>query len=256
MGSFLDSKGKNIEGMARYWIDTIRNGRDDFRNYVSNPALYGQFDTLDSNLLILDVGCGEGYVSRELTRRGHRMVGIDESPYMIKAAAEASVGGEEYMLGDAYHFPIADGLFDAVVSNFLLVELEYPDRFVGEVARVLKPHGRLLAQTIHPSLFISKTGEADGMVVEDYHVSQAHTLPIINVNPNEAVHEESPSTVKLYHHSLETYVTALINNGFYIRAIKEPRPTELTPLDHEVRKLLKDPRIILIDAEKINNTEV
>ena len=256
MGSFLDSGGKDIGGMTKYWIDLIRNDLDAGRKYVSNPSLYIKFDTLDANLMILDAGCGEGYLTRELTRRGHRVIGADESLYLIKAAKEASVGPEEYILADANHLPIADGLVDVVLSNFLMVELEYPHQFVAEASRALKLHGRLIIQTIHPSLFISKTGQAEGKVVEDYHVSQAHALPIVNFDPNAAGRHNTPQPVVWYHHSLETYVTMLVNNSFYIRDIKEPRPTELTPLDHEVRKLLKDPRIILIDAEKINNTGV
>lgn len=256
MGSFIDSEGKNIESMGEYWINSIRNDLDAVRKYVSNPALYNEFDTLDASLVILDAGCGEGYLTRELTNRGHHVIGIDESSYLIKAAKEASVGPEEYILADVNNLPVADGLIDAVISNFLMIELENPHQFIAEASRVLNQHGRLIIQTIHPSLFISKTGQAEGKIVEDYHVSQAQALPIINFDPNSADQHETPEPIVWYHHSLETYVTPLVDNGFYIRGIKEPSPIGLTPRDHEVRKLLKDPRIILIDAEKMNNTGV
>jgi len=89
-------------------------------------------------------------------------------------------------------------------------------------------------------------------------VLPANEISKYTIFPIPDLHDDKKwvEPVVWYHHSLETYITALVDNGFYIEGIKEPTPIELTPLDHEVRKLFKDPRIILIAAEKINNTGV
>src|SRR5689334_6371757 len=58
----------------------------------------------------LDLACGEGRVSRDLARRGHRVVGVDASPTLIRAAREAGPNAR-YSLGDAGALPFADRSF-------------------------------------------------------------------------------------------------------------------------------------------------
>ena len=231
--------------MANYWVNAIRNNKDLIRKYISNPALFDRLASLEGNLKILDSGCGEGYVSRELARRGHKVVGIDMSQYIIKAAKEATVGNEEYLRSNVANMPFRDESFDCVVSNFLLVELEKPEAFIKEVRRVLKSKGRFIFQTLHPSLFISKTGLSEGRTVPNYFQSTKIIEKI-----GRPYNLESPVEITTYHHPLSRYTRALTSNGFHIIYLDEPTPIESTPLNDPIRDKLKDPRAILIDAIK------
>jgi ubiquinone/menaquinone biosynthesis C-methylase UbiE len=65
----------------------------------------------------LEVGCGEGRVARDLTARGHRVVGLDASPTLLRHAAAADVGGW-YVHADASALPFEDAAFD--LANSLL----------------------------------------------------------------------------------------------------------------------------------------
>jgi len=233
------------ESMAQYWVDAIRNNKDLIRRYVSNPSLFRRLDVLGNNQKALDCGCGEGYVSRELVRRGHKVVGIDMSQYIIKAAKEATVDNEEYLRGDVINMPFRDGSFDCAVSNFLLVELEKPEDFIKEVKRILKPKGRFIFQTLHPSLFISKTGQSEGRTVSDYFNSTK-----IYEKLGRPYNFESPVEITTFHHPLSRYTRALANNGFHIIYLDEPTPIESTPLNDPIREKLKDPRAIIIDSIK------
>ncbi len=188
------------EEMARYWMDVIRNYKDTIRNYVTNPALFGRLSTLESGLEILDCGCGEGYVSRWLTQRGHKLVGLDESTFILKAAKEAAVGKDEYIRGEAYEMPFRDESFDCVVSNFLLPELDNPENFIKEVRRVLRTNGRFIFQTLHPSLFISKTGQSEGRTVPNYFESTKITEKL-----GRPYNLESPVEITTNHHPLSRY---------------------------------------------------
>jgi|SRR3989344_802629 len=233
------------ESMAQYWVDAIRNNKDLIRKYVTNPALFDRLASLDGNLRVLDSGCGEGYVSRELARRGHKVVGIDASQYIIKAAKETGTGNDDYVRGDVCQMPFGDKSFDCVVSNFLLVELEKPEDFIKEVKRVLKPKGRFIFQTLHPSLFISKTGQSEGRTVPNYFESTKITEKL-----GRPYNLESPVEITTYHHSLSRYTSALTDNGFQIIYLDEPKPIEETPPDDPIREKLKDPRAIIIDSIK------
>jgi SAM-dependent methyltransferase len=100
--------------------------------------------TLDA----LDVGCGTGFLSLELARRGHRVTGIDFAPQMLaearkKAAAQGvAVRFEE---GDAEQLPVAEGSFDLVMTRHVLWTLPHPEQAIDEWIRVLRPGGRLAA---------------------------------------------------------------------------------------------------------------
>jgi len=73
--------------------------------------------------LTLDVGCGEGRVTRDLKELGHRAVGVDASETMIAAAREADPSGE-YLVADAAALPFSDGRADLAVAFMLLMDID------------------------------------------------------------------------------------------------------------------------------------
>ena len=119
------------------------------------------------------------------------------------------------------------------------------ENFIKEVGRVLKSKGRFISQTLHPSLFISKTGQSEGRTVPDYFKSSK-----ISEKIGRPYNLESPVEITTYHHPLSRYTNALTNNGFHIIFLDEPVPIESTPLDDPIREKLKDPRALLIDSIK------
>src|SRR6266536_3721581 len=97
--------------------------------------------------LTLDVGCGEGRVTRDLTELGHSAVGVDSSETMIAAAREADPSGE-YVVADAAALPFPDGHTDLVVAFMSLMDMDDMRSAAGELARVLEPGGRLAVAVV------------------------------------------------------------------------------------------------------------
>ena len=99
---------------------------------------------------VLDVATGTGMVARALARAsGCRVVGVDQSPQML-ARAQEMVARDRSLAGritftEAYaeRLPFADGEFDHVTFTYLLRYVEDPGATLRELARVLKPGGRL-----------------------------------------------------------------------------------------------------------------
>ena len=100
--------------------------------------------------LTLDIGCGEGRVSRDLRELGHRVVGVDRSPSMIAAAREADPEGE-YVEADAAALPFEDGSADLAIAFMSLMDMDDMPASVRELARVLEPGGLFVASVVHPS---------------------------------------------------------------------------------------------------------
>ncbi len=91
---------------------------------------------------ILDLGCGDGFLTQRLAESGATMVGVDSSPQMIAAAQERGVDAR-YASGEALPF---DGEFDAVFSNAALHWMSDHDAVLRSVYRALKPGGRFVAE--------------------------------------------------------------------------------------------------------------
>src|SRR5581483_931170 len=91
----------------------------------------------------LDLGCGDGVLTRKIASSGARVVGVDGSPDMVTAALK---NGIDARLVDAYQLGF-EAEFDAVFSNAALHWMKRdPDLVIDGVRRALKPEGRFVAE--------------------------------------------------------------------------------------------------------------
>lgn len=103
--------------------------------------------------LVLDVGCGGGFLSNYLGEQGHRVTGLDASADALAIASQYDrTGRVRYQRGDALDLPYPDHSFDAVCAMDFLEHVENPDRVIAEAARVLKPSGLFFFHTFNRNL--------------------------------------------------------------------------------------------------------
>lgn len=118
-------------------------------HYVQNAAFVPELgayliDVLDPKPgeRVLDLGCGNGSLTRELVSRGAVVVGVDGSPEMVRAAQAA---GLDAHLGDGMRLTF-ERIFDAVFSNAAIHWMPDHDAVFRSVARALRPGGRFVAE--------------------------------------------------------------------------------------------------------------
>jgi demethylmenaquinone methyltransferase/2-methoxy-6-polyprenyl-1,4-benzoquinol methylase len=98
---------------------------------------------------VLDVATGTGLVAFALARRGAQVVGLDQSPDMLAGARARQArlgplpGSVEFVSGQAEQLPFADATFDALTFTYLLRYVDDPLATLAELARVVKPGGRI-----------------------------------------------------------------------------------------------------------------
>ena len=107
----------------------------------------GELLDLPAGATVLDVACGRGASAVHLARRFEwQVVGVDLGAANLKAASDAAAGAElsdraRFVRGDGERLPVADGVFDAVISECALCTMPDKPSAVAEFARVLRPGG-------------------------------------------------------------------------------------------------------------------
>ena len=121
-------------GHDSYW----RYHRDQFLRLLPSPSRQ-----------TVDVGCGEGRLTRHLKELGHRIIGIDASPSMVAAARELDPS-MDIRLADAAALPLDDACADLAIAFMSLHNVDAMPLAVREIARILEPGGRLCFAIVHP----------------------------------------------------------------------------------------------------------
>src|SRR5690606_30036240 len=107
---------------------------------------------LDEGWTVGDLGCGTGQVAASLAPFVARVVAVDESAAMLAAARGrlGGVGNVEVRAGELESLPLDDAELDAAVVFLVLHYLSDPGAALREVARVLRPGGRVLVVDMMP----------------------------------------------------------------------------------------------------------
>jgi len=205
---------------------------------------------------ILDIGCGEGGYSRELTRRGATVTAVDCAEHAIKYCISKA---DEAQLKITYHirnscdlYDIADNTFDIVLSSMMLMDCEDFEGTVKEITRVLKPGGKLFASVCHPCFDASPDGsggilrQGDGLnrqiVVSNYFEPKEWESPI---KPGGG------AKVIMRHRTFEDYFKTFIKCGLTITDLHEPVPTEeQAAIDVNIAWMRKIPRFLFWELNK------
>lgn len=153
-----DSPGARYDAISRTIADAIEHG----------------VERLDPRpgARVLDLATGTGWASRVVAARFSRVdvTGADIAEEMLahaRAVASASNLPIRYVVGDAEALPFEDGAFDAVVSTFGVMFASRPEDAADEIARVLRPGGRLVLTTWRP----------DGNVARMFGVMRPYMAP-------------------------------------------------------------------------------
>ncbi|MHA1211386.1 MAG: class I SAM-dependent methyltransferase [Candidatus Heimdallarchaeota archaeon] len=238
---------KTSQIWIQHYADTMKDKGDVNREFIIDPALWKQLGEIQG-LKILDAGCGNGYLSRRMAKKGAKVFGIDFSKHFIgyckKMEKEKSLGCEFHKgsLTDMTMFE--SEMFDMVVSNIVMVDVQDYKTAFKEISRVLKPNGRFIWSNLHPAfgnlnqIFYrlpfdtSRNEERICLMLDRYFDSGARLISWGKTKP-----------IWQFHRTLQEYTQALFETGFLIREIIEPKPT--------LENLKENPRALAFDADRI-----
>jgi ubiquinone/menaquinone biosynthesis C-methylase UbiE len=115
---------------------------------------------------LLDVACGFGRHAVPLAAAGYQVVGVDRSQTLLAEARRRAGEGRwpELVQADYRELPFADASFDAAINLFTSLGYlgdEEDSRALAEIARVLRPDGRLVIEIMHRDLLVRRFSEQD-----------------------------------------------------------------------------------------------
>ncbi len=153
----------------RFDPDALRTEEDEIM-YLRHLVAYEQAIRLMApGCAVLDLGCGEGYGTIHLARRGYHAIGIDVEPDAIEhAVRRRGDAGVEFRAYGGVRIPYPDQSFDAVTSFQVVEHVENDAGFLAEIARVLKSDGIAILTTPNGPMRIEQ-GERPWNV---YHVRE------------------------------------------------------------------------------------
>jgi 2-polyprenyl-3-methyl-5-hydroxy-6-metoxy-1,4-benzoquinol methylase len=195
---------------ARAWTDAVRERRIASRGAGTDAAIVAAVLQTKATS-VLDVGCGEGWLARELAAHGCRVVGIDASETLIASAHDLGGGRFFAMTYDALGARAAElgAPFDVAVCNFSLLEADLAP-LLDALRGMLAARGQLVIQTVHPWVACGDAPYADGWREETFaSFGGGFTTPM-----------------PWYFRTFASWVDAICSSRFAIKRIVEPVDAE------------------------------
>lgn len=201
---------RSWEDNADAWIRAVRLGTIASRALTDRAMLDAIISIGPSK--VLDLGCGEGWLTRELGARGIAALGVDRSKALIEQARRGPGDFRQlsYDQIDAHWQVLSAGTpIDLVACHFSLLGESSTEQAVAAIGRQLPPQGVLLIQTLHPfALLLAEDG--------DYHSGWRE-------GTWADVEGDFSTPAPWYFRTLSDWSRLLADHGFALSAIGEPR---------------------------------
>ncbi len=206
------------EDHAGWWIDGFTAGADPEYEEQILPLAAAELGEAQS---ILDIGCGDGQISRMMAAVGAQVVGVDPTWNQIRVAHERG-GGASYLRTTADELPFADASFDAAVACLVFEHIDALDGAIAEVARVVKPGGRFCFFLNHPLLQTPGSGWIDDHIIDP--PEQYWRIGPYLVESETIEQVELGVYIRFIHRPLSRYVNTLVDHGLVLERMIEPAP--------------------------------
>lgn len=199
--NILQSWRKNAEP----WTVAVRQQQIESRKQVTDQAIVDVVLEY-SPRSVLDLGCGEGWLVRELTAHNINAIGADAVPELIESARLAGGGDFHTMSYEEVAAGKLDVNADAVVCNFSLLGKESVEGIFNRVPSLLNEGGAFIVQTLHPVMACGSLPYREGWREGSW-------------NGFDTQFSDPPPW---YFRTLENWIELFVNNGLRLREVREP----------------------------------
>lgn len=220
------------DAKAAYWDERMADGNL-FQNELIGPAVDRLLD-IQTDQLVLEVGCGNGVASRRLARLGARVVSVDTSVEFLELARKRApelADRIDYRFVDATDeaglLALGEGRFNAILANMVLMDMPVIDPLLRAAARLLAPGGRFVFSIQHPAFNSNAVGlTAETRTQADGQELSAHAVKITDylyVPAGKGTGMPGETVAHWYfHRPLHQLFGAFFAAGFVLDGLEEP----------------------------------
>lgn len=190
---------------AAPWIVAIAERQIESRNLITDRSIVDAVVSRGGKT-VLDLGCGEGWLTRSLVERGMNVLGTDIIPAFVDRANTMGAGEFEV----ATYAEIAAGKlakkFDVVVANFSLIGKESVEGLFRSMPSLLTDRGTFIVQTLHPTIATGDFPYIDGWRASSW----------------DGFSDEFTDPAPWYFRTLATWIELYTSNELSLVEIREP----------------------------------
>jgi len=220
---------------ANAWTKLARAGYDVYRDFLNTPAFFAMLPDV-RGLRGLDIGCGEGHNTRLLAGRGARMTALDVSHRFVRHARETETiekAGISYCAASAVALPFPDASFDFAAGFMSFMDVPETGNLLTEAHRILKPGGFLQFSISHPCFDTPHRKNLRRLGGKTYAIEVGGYFEGCDGEVTEWLFKAAPARIRndlpkfrtpRFTRTLSYWFNALIETGFVIERIEEPRP--------------------------------
>lgn len=241
------------DGLAHWYDQQVGETGGTVFQFIVGPSLFRRLGAV-YGLRVLDLACGQGFLCRELARRGAQVTGVDASSEMVRLARTYESGnplGVTYLHADAADLrDLEDGSFDIVICNLSLMDIADLDGALAEAARVLVPGGRFIFSILHPCFHPPNARFVSDSAGRVFHRAVSRYYQEMHWWPEGG--DSLRSRVGAIHRTLSTYLNALARHNLAPVHMEEPVPTaEGMEQYPELRPWADVPMILLVESVRV-----
>lgn len=242
------------DNVAKQYSDSMSDGGDFYHRTQIDPSIYKIIGD-PKGKTIYDLGCGNGYIARNLARKGAKVFASDISSELVRLAKEKSKDLDiNYSVRDALDFNgFNDNQFDVVVMNMVIHYIKDLDTLFKGVGRILNKGGLFVFSTNHPF--------RPSYPYSDWELGKINDKEVLFIKATGYLKKEvrngvcwcdNKTKLVMYNQPLNLLVNTMAKHGLYTFQMEEP---ESDGFAHRFSKKLQKshyiPTFIILGAKKI-----